>query len=876
MFRRLINKLNSKKGYSMTELLTVVAILSVLTIAVAVMVSASSTTYRNSLLISESSNVENMVNTALSEQLRYAEAIQTDENNNITGIKISNIPYSISTSSEGYLVQTNRNTNASSALLNKGSYAGMHVEDFTIKYSNSVFTCSYRLAEKNGGYKTDPISYTIRSAFFMPDVSESWQPGMDLPSPSIEIPPEPPQANYRVLTIIYKNGSKVIARSVERVPIGETKEIDIALEGYTCNPSHISVKLDYDVTRIVSCMLKEYTIKYDLAGGTLDVHNPTAYSIETDTFTVNNPKKNGSSFIGWSGTDIPEGTYAQTITIEKGSIGDRAYTANWTAGHFTVRFNGNGATSGSMADQEFTYGTAQNLRKNTFKKDNYTFGGWSRVQNDHASYNDQQNVRDLSPDDNAIIDLYAVWTYQVKFDKNDPNAIGEMDNQTFVHNLNGGNRLNANTFTKTGYLFAGWATSPTGSIVYTDRQSGIATIPNVTNSSVTLYAKWTPVHYSVKFNANGGTGTMSNQSFAYDTAQNLTPNSFTRTGYSFLGWATSSTGDVVYSDRQSVINLSETDGATVNLYAKWSREDYTITYNLDGGTATGSNPTTYNVDTPTFTLSNPTRNGYMFKGWTGTNGNTPQTTVTITKGSTGNRSYKANWAKLYRVQFIVDGIVKYDDYHAEGTSVPILSKPSGTFNGWNFSPSVSQSGNSFTMPSSDVTAAGVLRHTVTFNTRGFAKFLPWDNTTTRTIYYSQKYSQAVGTGSYNGLPEYFVNTSSGCTFDGWYTAPVGGEKVTGDTVFYGSDDNTVLYAHYKFTVSIERNTRLYGSVSPSSVTLVQDTVITVDGRTLKANGSVIATASPNSGRSFDGWKNYNSGDTVTVSEPMTFTAQFSR
>ena len=76
--------------------------------------------------------------------------------------------------------------------------------------------------------------------------------------------------------------------------------------------------------------------------------------------------------------------------------------------------------------------------------------------------------------------------------------------------------------------------------------------------------------YYVKFNANGGTGTMENESFTYGAAKLLTSNSFTRAGYLFQGWAMSSTGEKVYDDRQSVSNLTETSGVVVNLYAVWT------------------------------------------------------------------------------------------------------------------------------------------------------------------------------------------------------------------------------------------------------------------------------------------------------------------
>ena len=73
-----------------------------------------------------------------------------------------------------------------------------------------------------------------------------------------------------------------------------------------------------------------------------------------------------------------------------------------------------------------------------------------------------------------------------------------------------------------------------------------------------------------------------------------------------------------------------------------SNEIYTINYDLDGGTA--DNPVMYTKDTPTFTLSTPTKYGCEFQGWTGSNGETPQLLVAIEQGSTGDKSYTANWA----------------------------------------------------------------------------------------------------------------------------------------------------------------------------------------------------------------------------------------
>ena len=176
-----------------------------------------------------------------------------------------------------------------------------------------------------------------------------------------------------------------------------------------------------------------------------------------------------------------------------------------------------------------------------------------------------------------------------------------------------------------------------------------------TSVSANYTLVWTT--YTVRFNANGGNGEMSDQNFTYNTAQNLTANSFSLTDYNFAGWNTAADGTgTIYSDQQSVSNLTPVNGETVTLYAQWATTTYTISYTLKGGTVTPANPTTYTETTSTFTLNNPTRTGCIFTGWTGSNGTTPQTTVTITQGSTGNRTYTANWTPItYNITYDLDG-----------------------------------------------------------------------------------------------------------------------------------------------------------------------------------------------------------------------------
>ena len=110
--------------------------------------------------------------------------------------------------------------------------------------------------------------------------------------------------------------------------------------------------------------------------------------------------------------------------------------------------------------------------------------------------------------------------------------------------------------------------------------------------TVTGTADISTFSYSVKFNANGGTGTMANESFTYGTAKALTANAFKRTGYTFHGWATSASGAKVYNDKQSVSNLTQTSGAVVNLYAVWKSALYMVV-DLSSGSSSTSYPVSY-------------------------------------------------------------------------------------------------------------------------------------------------------------------------------------------------------------------------------------------------------------------------------------------
>ena len=126
------------------------------------------------------------------------------------------------------------------------------------------------------------------------------------------------------------------------------------------------------------------------------------------------------------------------------------------------------------------------------------------------------------------------------------------------------------------HLFGGWYTSASGGTQVTASTKVTAT------SDQTLYAHWTERTYTIRFNENGGSGSMADVTALYSESVTLTKNSFTRAGYAFSGWATSKTGAKAYDDQAVVSRLAEDAGAVFNLYAVWTAKSYAVSWVVDG------------------------------------------------------------------------------------------------------------------------------------------------------------------------------------------------------------------------------------------------------------------------------------------------------
>ena len=265
---------------------------------------------------------------------------------------------------------------------------------------------------------------------------------------------------------------------------------------------------------------------------------------------------------------------------------------------------------------------------------------------------------------NSSITFEAVtrpWKYIINYHKSDNNYTGTMNSKTCEYGKDC--VLDQIAFSRTGYHFVNWKKGSTNN-TYANKANVKTSIGNnITKDGeqIALTAIFAINKCTVTFDPNGGSfgnhnsdrtqvieyGKYMGDNPVVDGMRNANNGYYkaTKTGYHADHGDAWIFGSKTFDERQSylaqdVCDLSSGDN-TATLKVNWKLQNYTITYNLGGGSAT--NPTTYNVNTDTFTLTNPTKTGYTFTGWTGSNGSTKQTTVTISKGSTGNKTYTANW-----------------------------------------------------------------------------------------------------------------------------------------------------------------------------------------------------------------------------------------
>ena len=252
--------------------------------------------------------------------------------------------------------------------------------------------------------------------------------------------------------------------------------------------------------------------------------------------------------------------------------------------------------------------------------------------------------------DEVSLTLYAHWErmdFTVSFDTQ-VDDVQNPDSMTVTYLEPYGKHGDLPSPVRTGYTFAGW---------YLD-QAGTTPSDAVTEDSIvelaqdhTLYAQWAAKSYVIRYHANGGSGTMADQVIKYGTLVELKKNMFTKSDYTFGGWARSADGEVQYLDQQPVLNLEES--GTIDLYAVWLQNSHTVKFDYNGGFGTPESKQFQNGKAygqlPEYPMHNPVKQGenkwlnYLFTGWyTEKNGGTRVYSTTIANSIEDHTLY-AHW-----------------------------------------------------------------------------------------------------------------------------------------------------------------------------------------------------------------------------------------
>ena len=482
-----------------------------------------------------------------------------------------------------------------------------------------------------------------------------------------------------------------------------------------------------------------------------------------------------------------------------------------------------------------------------------------------------------APGGSGVVIIRYANTYTLTYNYNSADGGDSTASDDFT---TGGTAITLPVPTLSNFIFAGWFTNSN----FTGSALGLTYSPT---SSLTLYAKWNANSATVTFNANSGSGTMTDQSIPVSTATNLSTNLFARDNYTFAGWNTQSDGNgTAYTNAESV---TLTSGLT--LYAQWTANQYTVTYNYNS--ATGGNGTvssSFTTGGSAITLPTPTRTGYTFGGWYS------DLALTTSIGAAG-ASYSPTGATLalaaYAKWTAINYTITYDSNSATSGTVPTdatnynigqnitvkansgsLTRTGYTFAGWNTAANGSGdtylSGTQYEVGSANVTLYAKWNantYTVTYNKNG-ANGSP------------QRSSNNVTTDSYTTggndivLPSVGTMSKTGYDFAGWATTPTGATLSGG----FNTSTNVTLYAIWdlkNIAISFSK-----GIASAATINNFPADTTAQYGSTLTLNSTLTSTVVINgSAHAFVGWSYdgsiYQGGTTFLVGETApTFTAEW--
>ncbi len=454
-------------------------------------------------------------------------------------------------------------------------------------------------------------------------------------------------------TVYYRynhNNSDCASPKTQTGKIGSSYTIySPTITGY--KPSSTSISGTFtsaSSTSIVRYSERSYTISYNANGGSGAPSSQTKWYFSDLTLSSTKPTRTGYDFVGW-GTSSSSTSASYSAGGKYTSNVSRTLYAVWSPKAYTVSYNANGGV-GAPSSQTKYYNQTLTLSNVTPYRDGYTFNGWATSSTGSAVYSAGGSYTA-----NASRTLYAVWSkavqkYTVSYNAN--GGSGVPASQTKIAGLN--MTLSSTIPTRSGYTFMGWGTSSL-STVASYAAGGVYSA----DASITLYAVWSknPSTYTISYNANGGSGAPSSQTKTENVTLTLSSTRPTRSGYTFMGWSTSSTASyATYS-----AGGSYTANASTTLYAVWSKNTsyYTVSYNANGGTGAPASQTKTENVTLTLSSTRPTRSGYTFLGWsTSSSATSPSYYPGGSYTANASRTLYAVWERdvsYYTVSYYANG-----------------------------------------------------------------------------------------------------------------------------------------------------------------------------------------------------------------------------
>ena len=347
----------------------------------------------------------------------------------------------------------------------------------------------------------------------------------------------------------------------------------------------------------------KYDISYDLKGGSVDTPNPTVYTVESEDITLINPTRTGYVFLGWTGTGISEP--ATSVTLPSGSVGAREYSANWECEDYEIVYHLNGGTN-AIGNPDGYNIESESISLIAPTRTGYSFAGWYKSED----FAEDSKISVIPTGTSGDLNLYAKWTaneYTVTF----KNQGGSGASSVTVEY--GSSLPYVSKPTKTGYTFLGYYDSVTGGAQYYNADMSSMLTWSRTEG-ITLYARWEANEYTVSFSTNGGSGAQGSVLATYGEAMPSATTAPTRTGYTFMGYYTDVNGGGVnyYNADMTSARVCDLTEDTV-LYAYWSANEYTVTFDNQGGSGESSVMVEYGSSLPY--VSKPDKTGYTFLGY---------------------------------------------------------------------------------------------------------------------------------------------------------------------------------------------------------------------------------------------------------------------